>query len=1237
MPTHPLSPATHPYLALVVDDDPTLRAVLRQVLERSQCRVVEAENGHAALIAFRAQPMDVVLMDVMMPVMNGIEAIGHLRQLPGGRRVPILVTTALDDTNSVNDAFAAGATDFITKPLHLAVVRQRIAHMLQTRRAEDAIERAKQEWEATFDAVSDLILMTNEAGHVIRCNRAVSERLELDFTAILGRDVADLLGQALTPRAEPEQHLPRLGGWYRVDQHTLRMRDYNHQVFILHDVTREREAQARIRSLARFPEENPAPVIRVSAEGTLLYGNTASLWLLAQLGYGVAQPVTEPWLSRVRAAHRTHVSETFEQRIGNRDFAITLTPVISEGYSNLYCRDVTQQKLAEARVRESEDKLRQSLAVTEAALTEAQTLYHISRAVSSLQTLDDTLRTVVKAVAESLPADRATLFICDHVAQRITHAVGGGPGLDQVQAIDYDELMRGLSGWAIRQRQPALSPRGVSDPREEPEVKQRRAGTECGAILVVPLIYRHETFGTLTVINRPDERDFTAKDSGFLLAVASLAAGAIKNRQLYEAAQREVEERRHAEELLRESQQRYQAVVNDQLEMICRWDEAGLITFANRAYGEYMGIAPQALIGRSFVELLPGPDRTPVRARMRDLFTRLTPANPVAEPYEHRVTRPDGDQVWQYWVDRGIFDGAGRVVEIQSVGLDITARKVAEDRTRESEARYRVLFEASPISLWEEDCSPVLAELDRLRAQGVADLRAYFGQQPEATASLLGQVRILDINTATVKLYGARDKSDLIGSLGKILPPQAHPTMIEILVAMAERRPHYCWEMPNLTLSGDLIHASLQWAVAPGHEHDMARVFISLTDITARKQVEAALRVSEGRFRSLFEDAPIMYLQLRHEGDTPTIADANALALETLGYRRAEMVGQPLANFLSTESRRQLEQVTSPWEETRVVERQLVTKGGQAIDTIAHTTPERNEAGQVVGTRAAYVDVTERKRLQDQMLVASKLADIGTLAAGVAHEINSPLQVITGLTQSWLQRLEQPTAIDADRLRRNLDTIHRSGWRCAEIVRSLRTYAHAGGDQFEPADLNTVVRDSLLLIEHQLNKWSNIVVTTDYAPDLPAFACDRNQITQIIINLLTNARDAMPNGGFIFVRTELDPATGRLVLEINDTGAGIDEAIQAKVFDPFFTTKPIGKGTGLGLSIVSGIVRAHGGEIRLQSLSGQGTTFRLYFPPGAAPSADESRLSGEPQGRFDDALGSYPGEPATLAALTFGD
>jgi signal transduction histidine kinase len=254
-------------------------------------------------------------------------------------------------------------------------------------------------------------------------------------------------------------------------------------------------------------------------------------------------------------------------------------------------------------------------------------------------------------------------------------------------------------------------------------------------------------------------------------------------------------------------------------------------------------------------------------------------------------------------------------------------------------------------------------------------------------------------------------------------------------------------------------------------------------------------------------------------------------------------------------------------------------------------------------------DIDERKKAQAALIENEKLAGLGTLAAGIAHEIRSPLQIVTGTTEIMIKRLQQDER-DLERDLHGLESIHRNSWRIAEITNALLTYARPSSQQVEQHDLNVLIRETLPLIDHQLKSSSNISVITNLDPNLPLLNCNRGQISQVLVNLLTNARDAMTFGGTITIGTHYLQDDKKIILEVNDTGTGIPEQNQRKIFDPFFTTKPIGQGTGLGLSIVSGIIRAHSGEISVESKEGFGTRIILSFPESASASNQDNGING---------------------------
>ena len=254
-----------------------------------------------------------------------------------------------------------------------------------------------------------------------------------------------------------------------------------------------------------------------------------------------------------------------------------------------------------------------------------------------------------------------------------------------------------------------------------------------------------------------------------------------------------------------------------------------------------------------------------------------------------------------------------------------------------------------------------------------------------------------------------------------------------------------------------------------------------------------------------------------------------------------------------------------------------------------------SKEGQRQGTVFVIENITEKKRIESLMFASQRMADLGALSAAVTHELKSPLQVITWASESLMERLEQGP-LQGQAARSSLQAIHNSSWRINEIVLSLLNYARSSSEENAPQDFNEIIQDTLRLIEHQLKVWANIQLTVQLGNDLPGLPCDRLKISQVLINLLMNARDAMPSGGSITVSTAYDPPAGEISLCVADTGGGIPPEIRGKIFDQFFTTKPIGQGTGLGLYIVSSVVTAHGGRILLDSRPGEGTTFTLLFP-----------------------------------------
>ena len=330
-------------------------------------------------------------------------------------------------------------------------------------------------------------------------------------------------------------------------------------------------------------------------------------------------------------------------------------------------------------------------------------------------------------------------------------------------------------------------------------------------------------------------------------------------------------------------------------------------------------------------------------------------------------------------------------------------------------------------------------------------------------------------------------------------------------------------------------------------------------------------------------------------------------ALESLyGIEHDEVLGKPVSSVFDARVVEAIRTARRDTPEGAFLSRMPLN--GRAGTVIADVTvvPLRAPAGDgmtTIGTVVILGDVTRRVQLEEQLQISEKMASIGLLAAGVAHEVNTPLTGISSFTQMLLDGADP-----ADPRTGLLEKIERQTFRAAKIVNGLLTLSRPvspGGADAAPIDLNAVISDVLSLLEHQF-ELHRVKVRRELS-ETPAIVVGfEHKLQQVFLNLFLNAKDAMPKGGWLSIATRRDGS--RLVAEVSDTGSGIPSDYLSRIYDPFFTTKAIGLGTGLGLSIIYGIVREHEGSIDCESAVGQGTRFVLDFPVAVAePSAKAAR------------------------------
>ena len=703
--------------------------------------------------------------------------------------------------------------------------------------------------------------------------------------------------------------------------------------------------------------------------------------------------------------------------------------------------------------------------------------------------------------------------------------------------------------------------------------------------------------------------------------------------------------------------------------------------------------------------------------------TRARPRTGDIERYEHRAIRGDGEVVHILTRSRVVLDSKGRVLKVVGVNQDITRRKMMEEALRESEERYRTLFENSldgimltqpdgtilaanrhaceMLRMTEEEIiragrAGVVVDDERLRAavaeraktgkwHGELTFRRLDGSNfpveissrvfagpdgREMTAmvlrdnserklaeqalheaedkyrSLFSEMAYgaalhevvtdseghavdyvtLEVNGAFESLLGCRKEAVTGKRASDILPPDELRHWLDIFgpVALLGTSCHYEVYSPlnNKHFEGT--------AYSPG-EGKFAVVF---SDVTDRKEAQNQLEEKEERFRKIFDESPLGIVIV---GSDHRFARANAAFCRMLGYTEEELIKLTFKDVTHPDHIAQdtlhVNQLVSGEIPLYRTEKRYVRKDKEIVWGSSTITIVHDESGNFLYFLTMVENITQRKQaegekttLEDQLRQAQKMEAVGTLAGGVAHDFNNILTVILGLGN--LMQME----IDKDDINRAyIDQIVASSERAADLTQSLLAFSRKQRIAPEAHTVNEVVTTTAKLLTRLLPE--DIGLKMNLSNEGTSSLLDVSQIGQVLMNLATNARDAMPHGGSFTIATErvkIDEdfkkthGFGRIGeyvrLSVSDTGTGMDEPTMKRIFEPFFTTKEVGKGTGLGLASAYGIVKQHNGYITVSSAPFEGTTFDIYLPSLKRPSRKKARAKGEIKGGTETIL-----------------
>lgn len=656
-----------------------------------------------------------------------------------------------------------------------------------------------------------------------------------------------------------------------------------------------------------------------------------------------------------------------------------------------------------------------------------------------------------------------------------------------------------------------------------------------------------------------------------LMAGLALLERHLRVREMRDSLQVRVAERTRelaaANAALAASEARYRSSLEQSPHLFCRFLADGTLTYVNAAYCRFFGRRREELVGHRFHPLIPESDRGAVQEKLRrGLHPDMAPLT-----LEHRVVAGDGSLRWMRWTNSAVRDDQGRFLEYQAIGHDITEEKRAQTALAQSHEMYRRAIAAAAAVPYQMDAS---AERYLFMGEGI---RALTGYDPdELTPHTLRSM------AEEITLAGACAGLDLEEALARLRKGQ-----------LEQWRADYRLR----TRSGEIRWVSDTAVPTRSEDNRVTGVLGILQDITERRRMAE----EHARLAAAVESAEEVVFVTDLDG---VILYANPAFERVTGYDRREVIGCTARILKSGRQpgsfyQQMWETILQgrPWK-GRLTNRR---KEGGFYEAELSIAPVRDATGRVTHFVAVSRDVTQQIALEERLRESQKLEAIGRLAAGVAHEFNNLLTIIQG--NALLMNRDALSTEDA----LCVEQIVHATQQAADLTRRLLLYSRKQPLQMRVVDPADLLRRTARMLAPVLGE--TIRLRLHLAGDLPMLRADPALLEQLLINLAANARDAMPNGGELFVSAEVcqwteqnlprqpEARPGHYVrLTIRDTGTGIAPEHLSHIFEPFFTTKEVGKGTGLGLAAVYGIVQQHQGWIEVETRLGEGTTFRIYLP-----------------------------------------
>ncbi|MCK4648812.1 PAS domain S-box protein [bacterium] len=636
----------------------------------------------------------------------------------------------------------------------------------------------------------------------------------------------------------------------------------------------------------------------------------------------------------------------------------------------------------------------------------------------------------------------------------------------------------------------------------------------------------------------------------------------------------------------------------DLVEMTTDWiweiNKDGIYTYVSPKVKDILGYEVDEVIGKTPFDLMPKDEAKRVLKFFREKVIKKESFFRLENVNKHK----DGHLVTLETNGMPILDERGDLIGYRGIDRDITERKKMEEVLWKSEDKYRTLLKNLPQKIFLKDKNSVYISCNENYAR---DLKI-------KSEEIAGKTDYDFFPKELAEKYRADDKRIMKSGETEDIEEKYIQEGQEVIVHTVK-------------------------TPVKDEEGNVFGILGIFWDITGRKKMEEEIRV----YAQAIEGADDAFLITDRKGK---IIFMNQSVLDMYGYRRKELLGKHVSIFPSESSLKKQKEAIREAETKGNWSGELINKrkSGEEFPIILNLSLVRNEKNEVVGLLSVFRDITETKKLiseleEDRITLeekvrektaqireSEKMASLGRLSAGVAHEINNPITSILLNVQrmSGKMKKEVKTIPDFKAYVKTIEKVEGAIYRCRKIVTGLLAFSHPAKPELTPTNINKVIKETLESLEEQV-KTRDIKVVKALAPQLPRLMADGEQLSQVFSNLIMNSCEAMPKGGRLRITTRLQkPEVGvrsgklgegarKLVeIEVSDMGKGISEKDLPKIFDPFFTTKETGKGVGLGLSISYGIIEEHKGTIEVRSQKGKGTIFIVRLP---AVKKDKSKIN----------------------------